>query len=377
MVHTYSISDEAIQSLFNSLNVYELSYSYRGDFTQQLTDSILSLSETNMEVANEPLKNRKKVYFIMVESLQNITRHQDVEVVEGFFSIHKSANGFLITSGNAIDNENIPSLKEKLEMINSMNADQLKEYYYEVLNSGGFSEKGGAGLGLIEMVRKSGNKLSYDFTQVDDEHSFFYFQINVKTSADENLTSPVVLNSNLSLAKGVHHAVTENKVKLFFHGRFEHESLKGLIAMTEKGITGNVSSNFKKSVVSVMIEMLQNICYHGVDLDDNSTDKPGLIMICEDEHCYSMITANYIDNKNIDKFNKHVAHINSLDEDGLDELYNEVIMQEDRVGELGAGLGLIDLRFKTRNKVDTNIIKLSDTRSFLIVKSYILFEDNN
>lgn len=371
MLQTYSISDLSIENLFNSLGGYELSYSYRGDFTQQLTDSILALSETNMEVSNEPLKNRKKVYFIMVESLQNITRHQDTEILEGFFSIHKAQTGFLITSGNIIENVHIAALREKLEKVNAMNPEQLKEYYYEVLNAGGFSEKGGAGLGLIEMVRKSGNKLSYDFAKINDKHSFFYFQINVKTAGEENTLANNDLNNNLSVAKSVHHLVTENKVKLFFHGRFEHESLKGLIAMTETSLSTGMSSAFKKTVVSVMIEMLQNICYHGVDLVESSNDKPGLIIICEDAGRYSMITGNYIDNNKVDKFVKHVEHINSLSEDGLDELFNEVIMRENKIGELGAGLGLIDLRFKTRNQIETSILKRSEARSFLIVKSHI------
>ncbi len=188
MAELQNIPDIAIENLFNSLDGYELSYSYKGDFSQKLTDSILSLSETNMEASNEPLKNRKKVYFIMVESLQNITRHQQSKELDSFFSIHKAQNGFLITSGNIIANEHIASLREKLEKVNSMNSEQLKEYYYSVLSSGAFSEKGGAGLGLIEMVRKSGNKLIYDFTKFNETHSFFYFQTNVKTTADDNQT---------------------------------------------------------------------------------------------------------------------------------------------------------------------------------------------
>jgi hypothetical protein len=322
-------------------------------------------------VANEPLKNRKKVYFIMVESLQNITRHQDNEVLEGFFSIHKAQSGFLITSGNIIENVHIASLKEKLEKVNSLNPEELKEYYYEVLNSGGFSEKGGAGLGLIEMVRKSGNKLLYDFVKINDKYSFFYFQNNVKTTTDQNAHSDVSLNNNLTMAKDVHKLVTENKVKLFFHGRFEHESLKGLISMTETSLSNAISSAFKKTVVSVMIEMLQNICYHGVDKIESSVDKPGLIMICENGGQYSMITGNYISNDKVEKFEKHVAHINSLSEEGLNGLFNEVIMRENKVGELGAGLGLIDLRFKTKNRIETSIVRQSDSRSFLIVKSHI------
>jgi len=372
MVQTYSITDSTIENLFNSLDGYELSYSYRGDFNQKLTDSILALSETNMEATNEPLKNRKKVYFIMVESLQNITRHQDTEVLEGFFSIHKYQSGFLITSGNVVENIHVAALTEKLEKVNSMNPEQLKEYYFEVLNAGGFSEKGGAGLGLIEMVRKSGNKLSYDFTKVSDLHSFFYFQINVNTISADNVKreQPV---GGLVLAKGVHKVVTENNVKLFFHGRFEHESLKGLISMTETSLSMAVNSAFKKSVISVMIEMLQNICYHGVDKVDSSNEKPGLILICEDAAAYYMITGNYIANDQIEKFVKHVEHINALSNEGLNDLFNEVILRENKVGELGAGLGLIDLRFKTKNKIETSIIQRTATRSFLIVKSHINF----
>ena len=372
MAEINDISDIAIEKLFNSLDDYELSYSYKGDFSQKLTDSILALSEINMEVANEPIRNRKKVYFIMVESLQNITRHQQSRELEGFFSIHKAKYGFLITSGNIIQNEFIDSLKEKLEKVNSMTQEQLKEYYYDVLKTGSFSEKGGAGLGLIEMVRKSGNKLLYDFVKIDETHSFFYFQINVKTEADAVQTD-LSLSNNLSLAKNVHQVVTDNKVKLFFHGRFEHESLKGLISMTESSLAKSVGSAFRKTIVAVMIEMLQNICYHGVDKIEESKDKPGLILICEDDGKYAVITGNYISNNNIAKFENHVQQINSMSEEALGNLFNEVILRENKIGELGAGLGLIDLRFKTKNKIETAILPQTDNRSFLIVKSHINF----
>ncbi|MBK9285989.1 MAG: hypothetical protein IPM51_16960 [Sphingobacteriaceae bacterium] len=361
----------SIEKLFDSLSDYEISYAYRGDFTQKLTDSILALSETKMEVINEPLKNRKKVYFIMVESLQNITRHQDSEVLDGFFSIHKSSTGFLITSGNVIETKNVEPLKTKFEKLNSMTPEQLKEHYYEVLNEGGFSDKGGAGLGLIEMVRKSGNKLSYEFSKVNDTHSFFYYQINVKTGGAGDFHSQDTLVHNFVLAKNVHNMINDNHVKLFFHGRFEHESLKSLISMTETSLSITISTTLKKTIVAVMIEMLQNISYHGVSLNENAKDKPGLLMLCEEPDVYNMITGNFILNEKIEHFEKHVNYINSLDDEGLNKLYNEVILKENNVGELGAGLGLIDLRFKTQHKIETAIIKRSDTKSFLIVKTSI------
>lgn len=373
MSEIQDISYASIEQLFNTLNGYELSYAYRGDFSQKLTDSILALSETKMEAINEPLKNRKKVYFIMVESLQNITRHQDADVLEGFFSIHKSQTGFLITSGNAIENAQVAPLKEKFDKINAMSPEQLKEHYYEVLNEGGFSEKGGAGLGLIEMVRKSGNKLSYEFVKVDDVHSFFYYQINVKTGGEGDSHSLDILQNNFALAKSVHHVIDESHVKLFFHGRFEHESLKSLISMAETSLSMSVNNSLKKTVVAVMIEMLQNISYHGADQTENANDKPGLIMLCEEADAYYMITGNYIKNEKVEKFEDHVAQINTLNSDGLNQLYNEVILRENKVGDKGAGLGLIDLRFKTQNKIETKILKRNESRSFLIVKARINF----
>jgi hypothetical protein len=42
-----------------------------------------------------------------------------------------------------------------------------------MLSNSEFSSKGGAGLGLIEMAKKTGNKLDYDFLQFDSEHSYF------------------------------------------------------------------------------------------------------------------------------------------------------------------------------------------------------------
>jgi hypothetical protein len=86
-----------------------------------------------------------------------------------------------------------------------------------------------------------------------------------------------------------------------------------------------------------------------------------------------MITGNYIANDKVEKFTRHVEHINGLDDEGLNKLFNEVIMKENKIGEKGAGLGLIDLRFKTRNKIDTSVLQRSDTRSFLIVKTHIQF----
>ena len=60
-----------------------------------------------------------------------------------------------------------------------MDKDALKVYYKEVLNNGEMSAKGGGGLGMIDIARKSGKKLEYKFDNVDNEYSFFSLNIKV------------------------------------------------------------------------------------------------------------------------------------------------------------------------------------------------------
>ena len=42
------------------------------------------------------------------------------------------------------------------------------------------SSKGGAGLGIIDMALKSGNKFEYSFNQIDDSNSFFTLKVKVE-----------------------------------------------------------------------------------------------------------------------------------------------------------------------------------------------------
>jgi hypothetical protein len=61
-----------------------------------------------------------------------------------------------------------------LDEINSLDKDGLKSLYKEIIkSSSGLTDKGGAGLGFVDMARKSGQKLVYKFQDIDDQTSFF------------------------------------------------------------------------------------------------------------------------------------------------------------------------------------------------------------
>ena len=51
--------------------------------------------------------------------------------------------------------------------------------YKFILNHQRISAKGGGGLGLVDIARKTGNKLEYSFKEYNDKYSFFYLDILV------------------------------------------------------------------------------------------------------------------------------------------------------------------------------------------------------
>jgi hypothetical protein len=174
-----------IYDLHHTMMSQNLILVYQGDFTQESTKSILAMAERNLDSSGEESSIKRKVFNVMVEALQNIVKHSD-ELIDGqirshaaIFLIGKEKNRYSIMSGNPIRKSNIDRLNKALEHINGLDKEGLKELYKEIIKNTTISEKGGAGLGFVDMARKSGEKLEYSFPELNAEYSFFCLKVNV------------------------------------------------------------------------------------------------------------------------------------------------------------------------------------------------------
>ena len=142
-----------------------------------------NISKLESEIESSLLENGigksqlKKIFFISVETLQNmlIHGHKNRENEQrSFFILVKYSERVDVISANLILNKAIPNLSGVIEKINSFNDQgELKQYYLTHLENNQISEKGGAGLGFITIAMKSGSKLKIDFKKIDDEYSMF------------------------------------------------------------------------------------------------------------------------------------------------------------------------------------------------------------
>lgn len=364
------IGSNSLYSLFKSFENYSLSYVYKGIFNPLLTDKILSLTENNMAITGEASKTQKKVYFVMVESLQNITRHQDVNQAQenqAFFVVQNKGGIYDLASGNVIEKDHVAELKIKLDKINGMDAEELKDYYKHVLANTGLSEKGGAGLGLIEMARRSGNKLAYDFEPINDKLSYFYFRSKVSLASDE------AESSRLNDVKQLHEFMQNNDVNMIYQGVFTHDNLKSLLTMTEGSVTKADNVSFKRKAVNVMIELLQNICNHAATPDGSGEGKPGILVVSGNDKGFGIMSGNYITTNTVEAFRNKVDRVNKSNIDELNDYYSEIIMREQEPGQKGAGLGFIDIRMKTGSQINYSVTEINKEISFISITVFIPF----
>ena len=173
---------------FKKMESENIILSFKGSVTAELLTSILLITETKLKKIDDKPIVKKKVFNILVECLQNVYHHFDEPNSENgsgqsaILMIGKEVDNYFILTGNHILAEKVDDLKRRLEQINSLSKAEIKQLYREVLlDNSEFTEKGGAGLGLIDIMRKSGQKIGFDFHLVDDKYSFFSLRVKIAT----------------------------------------------------------------------------------------------------------------------------------------------------------------------------------------------------
>jgi hypothetical protein len=164
-----------VGNLREKMPINEFLLSYKGEINDEIMMPLLAMTEKKLEMSGTRGKTKNKVFNVIVECLQNVTRHSGNNSYSkaAMFMVGEIDEGYVIYSGNAIRAEKVHDLKSSLLKINSMDKDELKEFYKLWMKSQEFSNKGGAGLGLMDMARKTGNPLGFDFEPIDDEYYFF------------------------------------------------------------------------------------------------------------------------------------------------------------------------------------------------------------
>ena len=117
-----------------------------------------------------------------------------------------------------------------------------------------------------------------------------------------------------------------------------------------------------------MVEMLQNIVKHA----ENSTyedGNPGIFFISERDNLYMLNTGNYIHNSNVESLREKIEYVNGLDYKDLNRFYNKSLFNFEIDSSKESGLGLIEIRLKSNNKLKYTISEVDEQFSFFALQT--------
>jgi len=158
--------------------------SFQGKFTSVKTEAHLRELERKLDLSGFSRAIKKRVYSLAVEMIQNIVHHglscpnevdSSFAVVSQYDSIHLISQNFVFVSDSG-------KLQSAIDTINAMTDAELRKYHVELLCDNDFSIKGGAGLGLVTLARKSDGKIDYHLECINPTTSTLSLHIMINAS---------------------------------------------------------------------------------------------------------------------------------------------------------------------------------------------------
>jgi len=350
--------------IFKTFDEDKFCFVYQGYFANNIVMSAVDLIENNIMKHSGFKKLRHKLSYLMIESFQNITRYADEpddkkeKYLDELFLVRNIKQHFYIISANIIHNSRIEYVTEKLNEVNTMEYGELNKLYQEVLTNNQFTEAGGAGLGFIEMVRKTKEKLEYEFVKINNEYSYFYLIIKIKSDKGKEDTSQYV---TLDWIKNFHKNACKHEIISIHKDNFSPIVIDPVLNMVQKNIKRK-NVNIQKLAFHLIIEALQNVSHHSLALNKK---KDAIFMICKKEKHFLISTGNYVKKEKAKVLKKQLDTIKSMEKNQLKVLYDELIFK--RTASLTRhkiGLGLVDIALESNNRFYYKFTEIDDDISF-------------
>ena len=321
-----------IPHIINSTTDLPFVLFYQGDFSTAPTLSIINIVEKHF--ANSAF-NIKTLVYLIIEAVQNIERYSShLSESKDCVLIYSDGDYNYIITENSIEKSKSETLKENLDEVLLMNKTELDTAYKKLIKSDFRTEKG-AGLGIIDIARKSKSNLYYTLDNINDE--FARYSLNVVIPVDKKNEEVVKHNSEsfTELLNGFKNGLNVNSSSFYYGGDFSNKfifSLLHFLKTTKK--TNKQSINTKTH--HLLVELIQNIKKYAYTVDKVTAGK---LAIEWKESSMVITTYNEVEDFNKDRVIAKTTLLNSFTHEQLVE-YNKkqlVDMTQDN------GLGLIDV----------------------------------
>ncbi len=162
---------------------------FSGPFSHSIIEELALAIRRHLESEALSKASLMDVFSIFVEQAQNIRNYASTKTAadappggdfnQGIVAIGRKDDRFIVRSGNLVVKADLAGAVALIERLRGLDAAQKKALYREQLRKEKPEGALGAGLGLIDMARKSTQPLHYELRDLDGKYAFFSLQATI------------------------------------------------------------------------------------------------------------------------------------------------------------------------------------------------------
>ncbi len=349
----------------------KLSMFYQGKFDDKFTALLINLAQHASEAFGIGNKKRR-MGMLMAESFQNIVRHGIVEddnkISKDLFGIRNIVPYVHIFSANQIDANAASILEERLSKYGQMDTESLNAHYKEALMNNDMSEKGGAGLGLIEMARKSNQPLQHRIKRFNSSDNKTEFGLQIDMLLDKSLIGTELNKLDIKENQELYQLLQNRNVILLFNGDFTTETITPILDILKQNSENSLVKKRKfYKLYHIAVELLQNVIRHGAI---RNNIKLGTFILSVKDEMISLSAGNYVTEEQEDFLLEHIEQLNAYSKEELDTLYMETLRESALVEDSGGKVGIIDIARISNTKLEFESFKDESGTFFAITANF-------
>jgi hypothetical protein len=175
------------------INSYTIIIDFKGELTFRTIGQLITKLNSRKNHLKIETLILKKLNALIIEILENVHRYSDhyagfIQKYPSYqpeFQLSRNGNLYVLKTSNPIRKNDIRKVRDKINLINNLNPEEMRILYRKILTNGRFTNKGGAGLGFFEMIKISGHTIDYRFDKLTNEFSNFEILLYLENNQKE------------------------------------------------------------------------------------------------------------------------------------------------------------------------------------------------
>ncbi len=184
-----------LYELQSQLHMQGITFAYCGYITENILTGVGQALKYKLKSEDAGTRTTRSVFAVFVEQMQNMIHYSAEQTSSdytkylqcarddpryGILTIGQIGDDYVVHSGNLIGIADVPGMRARLTDLQKKSPEELKLEYMSQLRASQDTLGRGSGVGFIEIARRTSKPIEFEFTDVDDDHSFFAIKATIR-----------------------------------------------------------------------------------------------------------------------------------------------------------------------------------------------------